>query len=147
MRVATCAAGVLLITLALCVAADDEVERRARLDYILHCSGCHEMDGAGHPAFGIPDFRDQVGHYLRLPAGRAYLLQVPGLLNAGLSDERAAAVTNYVLSRFSGASLPVEFRIYSAEEAKRFRELRPADILAQRRRLLAQLSALGYEVK
>jgi cytochrome c553 len=139
--------GVLALALSLPAAADANADRRAHLDYILHCSGCHEMNGAGHPAIGIPDFREQVGHYLRLPEGRAYLLQVPGLINAGLADERAAAVTNYVLTQFSGASLPADFQPLSADEARRSRETRPADILTQRHKLYVDLNAMGYALK
>lgn len=105
------------------------------------------MDGSGHPEYGIPDFREQVGYFLRVPEGRAFLLQVPGLINAGLSDERRASVTNYLLRRYAGASLPADFQSYTAEEARRYLETRPADIAATRRNLHQQLNALGYALK
>jgi hypothetical protein len=136
-----------LAAAALTGRADVKVFRGAEYDYVLHCSGCHSMNGSGHPEFGVPDFRDQVGYFLRLPAGRAYLMQIPGLLNAGLPDDRRAAVTNYVVTTFAGASLPPDFQPYTADEAKRFRENKPTDIAAQRRRLYEQLNGLGYAVK
>jgi mono/diheme cytochrome c family protein len=119
-------------------------ERRAAIDYMQHCSGCHGMDGAGSPSHGVPDFRGQIGHLPRLPEGRAFLMQVPGLLNSGLSDERRAAVTTWLILRFAGASLPPEFQPYTADEARRYRETRPADITAVRRRVYAELVAAGF---
>jgi mono/diheme cytochrome c family protein len=128
-------------------AAQERGERRAAVDYMLHCSGCHGMDGSGAPAQGIPDFRDQVGHFQRLPAGRAFLLQVPGLLNAGLPDDRRAAVTTWLVRAFAGPSLAPDFQPYTADEARQYRERRPADIAATRKRLYEALLAAGYAIK
>ncbi len=125
-------------------AAAHDPAAQARIDYLLHCSGCHGQDGMGNPAKGIPQFTNQVGHFLRLPEGRAFLMQVPGLLSARLSDERAAAVTSYLLRTYAGPSLPPDFRPYSADEAKRFRESRPADVIGKRNGLYAELLGLGY---
>lgn len=127
--------------------ADEAAERRARTDYILHCSGCHDMDGSGHPSKGIPDFRGQVGYFTALPEGRAMLMQIPGLLGAGLSDERAAAVTTWLVRQFAGDSLPPDFQPYTAEEARRYRATRPADITATRNRLYRQIAESGYDIK
>ena len=140
-------AGMLLAAAAPCGQADVKVYHGSEHDYVLHCSGCHSMDGSGHPEFGVPDFRNQVGYFLRLPEGRAFLMQVPGLLNAGLPDGRRAAVTNYVVKTFAGDSLPPDFLPYTAEEAKRYRENRPADIAAKRAELYRQLNGLGYALK
>jgi len=128
------------------VAADDS-ERRARLDYILHCSGCHDMDGSGHPAKGIPSFQNQVGYFAAVPEGRAMLMQVPGLLSSGLSDERSAAVTTWIVRQFSGPSLPADFKPYTTAEARHYRETRPVDITATRNRLYRQIAEAGYPVK
>jgi hypothetical protein len=140
-------AGMLLAAAAPCSQADLKVYHGSEHDYVLHCSGCHSMDGSGHPEFGVPDFRNQVGYFLRLPEGRAFLMQVPGLLNAGLPDGRRAAVTNYVVKTFAGDSLPPDFLPYTTEEAKRYRENRPADIAAKRAQLYQQLNGLGYALK
>jgi hypothetical protein len=140
-------AGVLLAAAAPCGHADMKVYHGAEHDYVLYCSGCHSVDGSGHPEFGVPDFRNQVGYFLRLSEGRAFLMQVPGLLNAGLPDDRRAAVTNYVIETFAGNSLPQDFLAYTAEEAKRYRESRPADIPAKRAQLYRQLNGLGYALK
>ncbi len=127
--------------------ADDKADHRARIDYTLHCSGCHGMDGLGKPSAGIPMFAGQVGHFLRLPEGRAFLMQVPGLLSARLSDERAAAVTTWMIRAFAGPSLPTDFTPYTAEEAKRHRESRPADVIGKRNALYRQLLESGYAIQ
>jgi mono/diheme cytochrome c family protein len=129
------------------LAQNAATERRARNDYLLHCSGCHDIDGSGHPSKGIPDFRNQIGYFTMLPEGRAMLMQIPGLLSSGLPDDRAAAVTTWLVRQFAGASLPPDFLPYSAEEARRYRETRPADITATRERLYREIAAAGYEVK
>ena len=72
--------------------AGEALSDRARVDYMLHCSGCHGMDGMGKPERGIPRFAGQIGYFQQLAEGRAFIMQVPGLLSARLSDERAAAV-------------------------------------------------------
>ncbi len=118
-----------------------------RVDYVLHCSGCHAFDGRGLEHKGIPALKDQIGYYLRSEEGRAFLMQVPGLLSAGMSDERAAAVTNYIVLRFAGASLPESFTPYTAAEAKRYRESRPANIPATRRALVAKLLEQGAAMR
>lgn len=127
--------------------ADDKVGSRARTDYLLHCSGCHGQDGMGKPGRGIPRFDGQIGYFQRLPEGRAFVMQVPGLLSANLPDDRAAAVTTWMIRQFSGASLPADFQSYSAEEARQYRISRPADIMGRRDELYARLLALGYKIE
>ena len=129
------------------MSADDKAETRARVDYLLHCSGCHGQDGLGKPGKGIPKFQDQVGYFLQLPDGRALLMQVPGLLSSGLPDDRAASVTNYIVRTFSGPSLPPGFVPYTGAEAKELRLTRPADITAKRYRVYLELVQMGYPVQ
>lgn len=120
---------------------------QARIDFLLHCSGCHAQDGRGLEHKGIPALKDQVGYFLRTADGRAYLMQIPGLLSAGMPDARAAEVTNYILSRFAGGSMPDNFMPYTAEEAKRYRESRPADISVKRKLLAAELREAGVIIR
>jgi mono/diheme cytochrome c family protein len=132
-----------LFSLALAASAHD-AGAQAKIDYLLHCSGCHGQDGMGNPARGIPQFTNQVGHFLRIPEGRAFLMQVPGLLGARLADDRAAAVTTYIVQTYAGPSLPPDFRPYNGQEAKRYRDGRPADVIGKRNALYAELLTLGY---
>jgi mono/diheme cytochrome c family protein len=133
-----------LLTLATAVHADKSASERGRIDYILHCSGCHAQDGRGLESKGIPAVKDQIGYYLRLPEGRAFVMQVPGLLSAGMSDERAAGVVNWMIEYFAGPSMPPDFVPYTAAEARRYRETKPADVAGTRRALAARLVEMGY---
>jgi mono/diheme cytochrome c family protein len=128
-------------------AGDKPYSNQARIDFLLHCSGCHAQDGRGLEHKGIPALKDQVGYFLRTESGRAYLMQIPGLLSAGIPDARAADVTNYILARFAGASLPENFVPYSEAEAKRYREARPADIPGKRKILAGQLREMGVDIR
>ena len=73
---------------------------------------------------GIPDFRDSVGHFTRLPAGREYLIRVPGAAQSQLSDADLAAVLNWVLASFSAAQLPADFQPYTQAEVAAARRSR-----------------------
>ncbi|MFN0317227.1 MAG: c-type cytochrome [Burkholderiales bacterium] len=132
---------------AVTASAQDKNAVRARLDFLLHCSGCHGQDGTGNPEKGIPNFVGQVGHFQRLPEGREFVMQVPGLLSSGLPDDRAAAVTSWMIRQFAGPSLPRDFAPYSASEAKHARENRPADIMGKRKAIYQQLLKLGYVIQ
>jgi mono/diheme cytochrome c family protein len=110
--------------------------------YTLHCSGCHGAAGHGVPSAGIPDLHD-AGSYVVTPAGRAYLVSVPGLAQSSLDDAAAARMLNYVLRRFSGDALPADFKPYSVDEVSRLRADVASDAVNRRDRILAELKARG----
>ncbi len=135
------------LAFALTSTAADKSAVRAKTDYLLHCSGCHGQDGTGKPTAGIPRFTDQVGYFLKLPEGRAFLMQVPGLLSANMPDDRAAAVVTWMIREFAGPSMPEKIEPYTADEARRYKAERPADIMGRRNELYAKLLALGYTIE
>lgn len=143
--------GAAFLTLLLLVGVEsfaaDKSTARARTDYLLHCSGCHGQDGTGKPSAGIPRFTDQVGYFLKLPEGRAFLMQVPGLLSANMPDDRAAAVVTWMIKEFAGPSMPEKLEPYTAEEAKRYKAERPADIMGRRNEIYAKLLAQGVKIE
>jgi mono/diheme cytochrome c family protein len=71
-------------------------------DFALQCSGCHGPNGAGTP--GVVPPLSGLAPLLETPAGRAYLVRVPGVAQASLDDARLAALLNWVLAEFSGAT-------------------------------------------
>ncbi len=148
MKILVCAVLVAVVALSPAAArAQDIAAARARIDFLLHCSGCHGQNGNGNPEKGIPNFVGQVGHFQRLPEGREFVMQVPGLLSARLPDERAAAVTTWMIRQFAGDSLPTDFAPYTADEAKRARETRPADVMGKRNAIYQQLLKMGYVIQ
>lgn len=98
-----------------------------RQDYILNCMGCHLVDGAGAPP-AIPRLKDRVGYFLTIPQGRAYLAQVPGAANSLLTDARLAAVLNWIVTEYAGASQPANWTPYEVAEVAKYRKNRPADV-------------------
>lgn len=99
-------------------------------DYLLNCSACHGLDGAGTP--GVTPTLHGVGSLLKLPGGRDYLARVPGVAQAPLSDARLARLLNWVLERYSGTP-PVP--LYTAVEIARLRASPLRDTRSARRNL------------
>ncbi len=115
---------------------------QARSHYVLHCAGCHGFDGAGSRAGQVPDMR-RMGDFLRLPGGREFIVQVPGVLGSGLDDAQVADVTNWLFETLAAASRPAGFQPYDAAEVARARARPPVDVAAQRRQLVETGRALG----
>ena len=100
--------------------ADAAPATAARLDWMLHCQGCHGAQGeVGVP--GMPALRGLVGSYPRLPDGRARLVQVPGVANAGLSDARLARLLNWMLKTLDAGRLPTDFKAFTGAEVRALR--------------------------
>ena len=116
----------------------------ARADYILQCAGCHRVDGRGSTPHGIPDFRNSVGAFTHLPAGREYLIRVPGAAYSQLNNAELANVLNWLLHTFSPAQLPAGFRPYTESEVAAARLRRYDDVVPVRHGLARELGALGF---
>ncbi|GLK93133.1 hypothetical protein GCM10008164_08690 [Achromobacter xylosoxidans] len=127
-------------------AAADRLRQSVRADYVLQCAGCHRVDGRGSGRHGIPDFRNSVGAFAHLPAGREYLVRVPGAAQSQLSNAELAAVLNWVVEEFSPAQLPADFRPYTEEEVAQVRPRRYEDVVPVRHELAQSLSALGFQL-
>lgn len=129
-----------LLALAL-AAAGPAAADAGKKNYRLHCSGCHQMDGSGSPENGIPSMRDEVGHFLKVPDGRAYLSQVPGTLNTPLSDAETAEVLNWIIANIGRASVPADFKPYAADDVRHYRATVPKDIPGMRVELVRRLGS------
>jgi len=128
----------LLVAVILLAAARLHAESSLSTLYTLHCSGCHGAAGHGVPERGIPDLHD-AGLYAGLPAGRAYLAQVPGLTQSRLDNATAARMLNYVLTRFSADHLPADFHPYTTAEIATLRGQTVSDAPTRRQALLAAI--------
>ncbi|MFY3134311.1 c-type cytochrome [Achromobacter ruhlandii] len=122
----------------------DTLRQAARADYVLQCAGCHRVDGRGSTPHGIPDFRNSVGAFTHLPAGREYLIRVPGAAFSPLSDAELANVLNWLLRTFSPAQLPTGFQPYTESEVAAARPHRYDDVVPVRHGLARELAALGF---
>ena len=114
--------------------------RGARIEFVIHCQGCHLENGAGQPPH-VPMFKDRVGYLLQIPDGREYLVQVPGVSNAPLSDADLAGVLNYMVQTYAGDSMPADFEPFTQAEIARHRGTAPPAIDALRHRLWREIAA------
>ena len=114
----------------------------ARFDYMMSCQGCHRDDGRGNPG-NVPDLRGELGLLLGEPEGRRYLVQVPGSRNAAMDDAALAAVLNWIVPTFSAATLPADFKPYSADEVHRYRNEPVGDIATVRAKLMQNIDRSG----
>ena len=119
--------------------ADEPVEYL----YRLHCSGCHGMEGAGSKTGRIPAFTGLVGHFAESGEGRLYLVHVPGVANAALSDQDTAKLLNYVLRTWGGPEDPANVVDFTEGEVRNLRSIHVDDVAALRRKLAIALSKRG----
>ncbi len=111
-------------------------------DYVLHCMGCHGSRAEGVPG-KIPPLAHSLGHFLRSPAGRNYVLRVPGAANSALSDAQLAAVLNWLLSEFNSKEVPPGSLPFTAAELEVWRRKPLAGVLAMRQSIVGTLAASG----
>jgi hypothetical protein len=109
------------------------------IDYTVHCQGCHLRDGGETPG-RVPALAGALGRFTRIPAGRAYLVRVPGVAQSPLDDAALAALLNWVLWRFDPGGVARDFSPYRAEEVGALRRTPLGDVAGERRRLLEELS-------
>jgi hypothetical protein len=93
---------------------------RPAADYVLHCRGCHGPQG-GAVEGKVPPLANAIGHFMRSDAGRDYVLRVPGVANAALSDERLAAVLNWTVEQLDSENVTGELPRFTAAEVSRAR--------------------------
>jgi len=105
-----------------------------RINYLLHCSGCHLPNGESAPP-EVPSLRDQLGAIASSSVGRDYLARVPGAAQTPLSDSELAEVLNWVLREFNAQSLPESFVPLTASEVAQSRQNVLVDPEGYRKRL------------
>ena len=111
-------------------------------DYILYCMGCHGPQAEGVPG-KVPPLAHALGRYMRSPAGRNYILRVPGAANSVLSDARLAGVLNWLAQTFDAQELSSDVPLFSAAEVTSQRHSPLPSVLATRREVIRELAATG----
>lgn len=127
-------------------AAAQRVSYSPRTQYILHCSGCHGIDGSGLAGHTVPTLR-QAGAFLSLDGGREFLISVPGVLGSGLSDREIAELSNWLLATLAADPVPKDHRPFDAADVQRARSTPLADPLERRRKLVDQARARGISLE
>ena len=116
----------------------------ARSAYILHCAGCHGLDGRGVSQAQVPDLR-KMADFLKVPGGREFLIKVPGVMGSALSDAEIAEVTNWMLN--DGVRQPTagRFQPYTEKEVREARLSPLVDVLQTRQALVSLMRASSAE--
>jgi hypothetical protein len=70
--------------------------------YLERCGGCHGIQGHSAPRV-VPTLRGQVGYFLCTPESRGYLIRLPSVATAPLSDRELADLMNFVVFDLGGA--------------------------------------------
>ncbi|MEC7803738.1 MAG: hypothetical protein VX533_02680 [Pseudomonadota bacterium] len=109
-----------------------------RINYMIHCMGCHLIDGTGSPP-DVPSLPQHLGQFLLVEGGREYLIQVPGTAYSPLSDAETAEVLNWMLETFARNQLSDDFVPYTANEVAQHRSQALTDVNTIRDQLLSNL--------
>lgn len=64
---------------------------------------------------------DFVGYFLHSQAGREFLIRVPGVAHAALTDAEVSELMNWLVIRFSKEQLPTEFVPFTDAEVNELR--------------------------
>ena len=112
-----------------------------RANYVLHCSGCHGMQGLGTAEGGIPGFPNSVGHIVSTEMGRDYVMHVPGVVGNNMTDAQIAGVMNFILDQWSDGS-----GHFTEAEVTRRRAVEIGDVVIYRRKVVEDLRASGIEI-
>ncbi|MBK7815849.1 MAG: cytochrome C [Rhodocyclaceae bacterium] len=116
-------------------------------NYMLHCSGCHGVDGSGSPGAGIPTMVNTLGHFLRVSGGRDFLVQVPGTSQSALPNGAVAELLNWILGKFSPTEIPPGSSPYSEQEVARLRNQPLDDVPAFRAEIVGRLKGIGIVIE
>nr|WP_240463041.1 cytochrome c [Burkholderia cenocepacia] len=116
----------------------------ARQHWVLNCMGCHTATGGGIPG-KVPPLANSLGYFTHLPAGREYVMRVPGASNSALSDRELADVLNWVLTTMNRDALPRDFKPYTAAEVAAHRRPALSDVATVRAGLVRALQARGID--
>jgi mono/diheme cytochrome c family protein len=137
---AATSASVWALALVTATAAHAAAAYRPRIDYQLNCQGCHLADGTGE-AGRVPSVRGMLVPFAQVPAGRRYLIQVPGVSESSLSDRATAAVLNWMVHRLSDVPVPDDFVPFTTAEVARWRRIPLTNVAATRARVQRLIDA------
>ncbi len=137
-----CGIATAALALVLATAAHGQ-ERSAHANYVLLCSGCHNVSGQGSEQGGVPTFPGSVGKIAHSDRGRTYMMHVPGVVSNSMSNAEIAAVMNYILDTWASEEGAKPF---TAEEVTERRMAVIPDIVVERRELTYEMQDQGVEI-
>ncbi len=111
----------LIVVFFAALPAQSDVGMDNNVAWMINCQGCHRADG-GATSDQVPALRGSVAKFLTVDGGREYLIRVPGVSMAPLSDESIASLTNWMLNEFDREDIPADFKGYTADEVRELRQ-------------------------
>lgn len=113
---------------------------RAQTKFMLSCGGCHGTLGES-PPLSVPVLRGRAGYFLCTPQGREYVIRLPNVSRALMSDADLAAVMNFVTFKLGEHSVPGKAQPFTAAEVAeiRARPLNALPLNAFRRKVVKTL--------
>jgi mono/diheme cytochrome c family protein len=111
-------------------------------DYVLYCMGCHGPTAQGVPG-KVPPLANALSRFMRTPAGRDYVLRVPGAANSALSDVQLAAVLNWLAVTYDQRTTADRPAPFTSDEVSRVRHTPLPSVLAARSAVVRELAATG----
>lgn len=108
-------------------------------DYMLYCMGCHAARAEGVPG-KVPPLAHALGNYMRLAAGRDYVLRVPGASKSVLTDAQLAGVLNWLAAQYSSEEIKSGVPMFTAEEVTAHRHQALPAVLAARREVIRAMT-------
>lgn len=127
----TIKAGLTIASLAALLLGGNLQAASPRINYMLYCTGCHGITGAGSPP-NVPTLVNELGNMMSIPEMRLYLVRVPGSASAPVSDEELTGVVNWILEEFNADTLPKDFPMFNVDEVATARKNVIADPLKYR---------------
>ncbi len=115
-------------------------EQRARVNYMIHCQGCHLPEAVGYPG-KVPRMRDFVGYFLHSQEGREFIIRVPGVSTSALRNDQVTELMNWLLLTYSAPQLPRNFVPFTVDEVATLRPDPEPDPEATRKRILERIAA------
>ncbi len=125
-------------------------EQRARVNYMIHCQGCHLPEAVGYPGI-VPRMRDFVGYFLHSQEGREFIIRVPGVSTSALRNDQVTELMNWLLLTYSAPQLPQNFVPFTVDEVAALRPDPEPDPETTRKgileRIAAEVPALAQELE
>lgn len=117
----------------------DADEQRARVNYMIHCQGCHLPEAVGYPG-KVPRMKNFVGYFLHSEEGREFLLRVPGVSTSSLADDQLTELMNWLMQTYSAEQMPRDSEPFTVAEVAKLRKNPEADPEVTRTRILARIA-------
>lgn len=111
----------MFFSVAVLAAGAEHDADRARVNYMLHCQGCHLPDGRGFPG-RVPDMRYTLTPLLHVEGGREFIVQVPGTSTSALQSDELAELLNWMIDEFPMQSPDNSVADFTAEEVEGLRK-------------------------